>query len=566
MRRVSSPGAPRTAAPSTATATGDERAAEHELLKTLAIVMCDAGDLTDSLTRVLATVCRTTGWHYGQAWWLSPTRLVELAATWHDASDPYRLVHAATASALDAQSSRVASRSCSQRRVAWSNDMLEQRAAPGAPPMGVLGVPVLTDGEPTGALTFCAPMAATQLDLCRALASIAAAPLGHWLSRKRSDDRMRAGARRLRLLLEHAGEAVIMLDAQGCVETWTPAAERTFRVSSEQIVGRHIQTFYTHEQRAEGTTDLRDCAAQERCELEAWRVRHDGSRFWAHIVTCAVRDDAGQIAGYATIVRDLTEARHADQLRAKYARALEHSNRELEGFASVASHDLQEPLRKILAFGDRLRSRCGSAMDEKGRQDMDRISDATRRMQQLIDDLLTYSRVAGRDEPPGLVDLNQIARGVVSDLEQVIDKANALVLVDDLPTLRADSTQMRQLFQNLIGNAIKFQPKEARQARPLIKISCTPHEETSAIRGLVSACWQLRFEDNGIGFEEQHRERIFGMLQRLHGRGVYEGTGIGLAICRKIVERHGGTIVAESVPLQGTTFIVSIPTEQSRSV
>jgi len=358
------------------------------------------------------------------------------------------------------------------------------------------------------------------------------------------------------------GEAIILLDAQGCIETWTPAAGRIFGVSADQILGQHIDAFDPGEERAAAFSKLGSATESGRCELEAWRVRPDGSRFWAHIVTCAVRDRAGEISGYAMIVRDLTPMRRAEALRARYALALEQSNRDLEGFASVASHDLQEPLRKILAFGDRLRSHCGDAMGAKGREYMERIDDASRRMQQLIDGLLTYARVGGRSDRPEPVDLNQIARVVLSDLERAIEMSNATIVLGALPTLEADSTQMQQLFQNLIGNAIKFQ---SNGSRPYITISGTRQQASNGANH-APPCWQLRFEDNGIGFEQQYRERIFGMLQRLHGRGAYEGTGIGLAICRKIVERHGGTIVAESVPLKGTTFTVTLPIEQPRVI
>lgn len=236
----------------------------------------------------------------------------------------------------------------------------------------------------------------------------------------------------------------------------------------------------------------------------------------------------------------------------RVAAQLESSNRELQQFASVASHDLQEPLRKIVVFGDRLRAKFGDQLGEQGGDYVDRMMNAAGRMRTLIDDLLEFSRVVTRARPLVPVDVAEVIREVLGDLEVLIESKGAVVDIGDLPTIQADPTQLRQVFQNLLANAMKFQGEGA-----------VPHV---AIRAEQAACgaspgWRITVRDNGIGFEQQHAERIFAPFQRLHGRSEFGGSGIGLAIVRRIVERHGGTIVAESSVGHGALFSILVPAE-----
>lgn len=233
------------------------------------------------------------------------------------------------------------------------------------------------------------------------------------------------------------------------------------------------------------------------------------------------------------------------------------SNQELQQFAQIASHDLQEPLRKIQAFGERLQSKCGEALDDSAKDYLSRMRAAAERMQTLIQDLLSYSRVTSKAQPFELVDLQEIVQGVLSDLEVRLENTGGRVILGKLPRIEADPLQMRQLFQNLIGNALKYHRPEV---PPIVNVSA--HPVTDNVAGVAGSsgetCWQIVVEDNGIGFDEEYCERIFGMFQRLHGRTEYEGTGVGLAICRKIVERHGGRITAKGLLTQGSTFTITI--------
>lgn len=253
------------------------------------------------------------------------------------------------------------------------------------------------------------------------------------------------------------------------------------------------------------------------------------------------------------VAYDVTERVAAEAKAEAFRRELERSNRELQDFASVASHDLQEPLRKISAFAGRLEQKYGHNLPPEAREYLDRMLNAVKRMQTLIEDLLTYSRVTTRAKPFESADLNTIVKEVLNDLEARILVSDGTVEVGRLPTIEADPTQMRQLFQNLIGNALKFRKPDV---PPVVRIS----GELVDIEGRK---WcQLVVSDNGIGFDNHYAERIFGVFERLHGRAEFEGTGMGLAIVRKIVNRHGGTVTAEGKPGEGATFTVLLPVHQ----
>jgi PAS domain S-box-containing protein len=240
----------------------------------------------------------------------------------------------------------------------------------------------------------------------------------------------------------------------------------------------------------------------------------------------------------------------------KQRQELARSNNELQQFALIASHDLQEPLRKIKTFGDRLRSSCADNLTEQGLDYLQRMQNASQRMQALIEDLLVLSRVTTRAQPFIPVNLQQITQEVLSDLEISIQQADAIIEVGEMPIINADALQMRQLLQNLIGNALKFHRPGI---PPQIKIYSQILSAQSNKTVNASEKIQIIVQDNGIGFEEKYLDRIFNVFQRLHGRSEYEGTGIGLAICRKIAERHNGTITAQTQLNQGAKFIVTLP-------
>ncbi len=287
-------------------------------------------------------------------------------------------------------------------------------------------------------------------------------------------------------------------------------------------------------------------------KFEDFEVEHDFPQIGRKTMLLNARrlDDGGPFNAHILLaIEDITARKEAQKAVDLYIKKLEWSNRELQDFAYIASHDLQEPLRAIQAFGERLKVKNGDNLTEEGQDYLERMQAAAGRMRVLIHDLLAFSRVTTKAKPFSAVDLTQMTRLAVTDLHNSLQEVEGTVEIGELPILEADATQMRQLMQNLIGNALKFHREDE---LPAVKVSCQ----------ILAEDVQIVVEDNGIGFDQKYAARIFTPFQRLHSQRKYAGTGIGLAICRKIVERHHGTISVESVLGQGTRFIVVLPKKQ----
>ena len=255
---------------------------------------------------------------------------------------------------------------------------------------------------------------------------------------------------------------------------------------------------------------------------------------------------------YLIAIEDVTQRRHDEGLAHELSQHLQRSNVELEEFAQVAAHDLQEPLRKIQSFGSRLTAQLGDSMPAGAIDSLDRITKASVRMQALISDLLAFSRLGAHRLGDGSVDLDSVVRDVIRDLDLRIAEVQAAIVIDgDLPVVKGDRLQMGQLFQNLLTNALKYRRSDVACQIGISRIASDQGE----------LC-RIAVKDNGIGFEMKYADKIFGIFERLHTRLAYEGTGIGLALCRKIVQSHGGAIMAESDLSSGSTFIVSLPLAQ----
>ena len=402
--------------------------------------------------------------------------------------------------------------------------------------------------------------------------------------RKQAEEAMRVSEERFRTLSSASPIGIFQNDAQGACIYTNARWQEIFGLSLEDSLGDTWAEIIVEEGRAELLAAWKH-SVQGRGEFVGdYRIlRTDGEERWIHARAAAMHDDNGAVLGYVGTTEDITQRKQAEEEILRYTQEVEEararveiqaaaltkqtkelarSNTELKQFAYTASHDLQEPLRKIQAFGDRLKTKYAAALDERGLDYLERMRSSAQRMQTLIQDLLTYSRVTSKARSFVSVDLTVLAQEVVADLEVRIEGTRGRVEVGHLPTLAADPTQLRQLLQNLIGNALKFHRPEV---PPVVTVQAQPVlAGMSAEAGTLAsadppAAYQITVQDNGIGLEEEYNEQIFAPFQRLHGRGQYEGTGIGLAVCRKIARRHGGDITVSSAPGQGSTFTVTLP-------
>jgi PAS domain S-box-containing protein len=359
--------------------------------------------------------------------------------------------------------------------------------------------------------------------------------------REQAEQALRGSEERFHLLVEGVKDyAIVFLEPDGRVASWNPGAERMEGYRAEEIIGQPVARFYTAEDVASGAPahNLAQSAAEGHYEAEGWRLRKDGSRFWAEVVIDALRDEAGRLQGFAKLTRDISARKRVED-------DLRRSNEDLERFAYVASHDLQEPLRMVGSFVQLLGKRYQGKLDADADEFIGYALDGALRMQRLIEDLLAYSRVGTRGAALVSTDANAVMGRVIAALKLVIEESGASVTSDSLPTVPADPGQLEHVFLYLVSNALKFRGTEP------------PHVHVSAAR--ANGDWRFSVQDNGIGIDPQYFERIFVIFQRLHARTDYPGTGIGLAIAKKIVERHEGRMWVESEPGHGATFFFTLP-------
>jgi PAS domain S-box-containing protein len=369
--------------------------------------------------------------------------------------------------------------------------------------------------------------------------------------RKKTEDMLRVGHR----AIQNAGTGIAMVDMYGFIQLVNPTMLSMWRVKDEeQLLEKPIQELLCD---ASSITDAIGKAQKgEGWHGEVEAQRKDGSHFYAELSAAPNINADDEVVGLVLSVLDITERKEAEVQLHATMEELARSNADLEQFAYVVSHDLQEPLRKIVQFGELLKNTTEGNLTEEGEGYLGRMQGGAKRMGDLIKGILALSRVSTRARKSVPVDLNEIVREVVSDLEIRIMETNGHVETVDLPAVEAEPIQMRQLMLNLIGNGLKFHRKDV---QPVVKVSGEYFEEDSDSGSESMRKCRLVIDDNGIGFENRDAERIFGIFARLHRRNEYEGTGIGLAICRKIVERHGGTITAEGRPGDGSSFTVVLP-------
>ncbi|WP_347160032.1 sensor histidine kinase [Pontibacter chitinilyticus] len=379
---------------------------------------------------------------------------------------------------------------------------------------------------------------------------------------KKTEAALRESENKINSIIQAAVDGIITINMRGIIEMVNPSAAKLFGYDATELLGKSINVLMPEPDRSlhDGYMHHYEVTGEKRIigiGREVTGKRKDGSVFPFYLSISEVQLADRKV--YTGFVHDITKQKLDEERLRRYAAELERSNRELQDFAYVSSHDLQEPLRKIQAFGDRLLTKEYDHLSEQGKDYVDRMLNAASRMQNLINDLLDFSRVTSKSKAFVKVSLDEILSEVISDLEVSIEQTGAEIIRSPLPDIEAEPTQMRQLFQNLLSNAIKFRkPNEspiiniyAKNLQRKAHLTATPGDEVT----------EIYIEDNGIGFDEKYLDRIFNIFQRLEGQ-KYEGSGIGLAVCRKIAIRHGGDITATSQPGVGTRFIITLALRQ----
>ncbi len=374
--------------------------------------------------------------------------------------------------------------------------------------------------------------------------------------RKRNKELKTSEEKYHRMTEEVQDYAIILLDKEGVILNWNNGVRKIKGYNEKEIIGKNFRIFYLPEDLESQLPEklISEAIETGRAMNEGWRLRKDGSTFWGSIVITALHDKKDNVIGFSKVTRDLTERKLAEDTMKKYLIELQLQNTELEQFAYVSSHDLQEPLRKIRTFSDLLEKQV---VNEEHRIYLQKINSSAKRMSALIKDLLDYSRLSREGLEFVPVDLNRVLENVKTDLEVLISQKEAVILNDSLPVINGISLQFNQLFLNLLSNSLKFNT-----GRPVIKINA----QTAPLYELIAAGLEtkrsyvkLTFSDNGIGFESQYSDQIFTIFQRLNTRQKFSGTGIGLAMCKKIVDNHHGFIKAFGDVDKGATFIIYLP-------
>jgi PAS domain S-box-containing protein len=366
--------------------------------------------------------------------------------------------------------------------------------------------------------------------------------------RKRAEEELRLKEERFRLMVSEIKDyAIFMLDPDGKVISWNAGAERIKGYSSEEILGQHFSRFYPADDlnKDRAAAELKFAAKEGRIEDEGWRVRKDGSLFWANVVITALRDEGGRLLGFVKVTRDISESKRIDQeLELRNAQLLS-SNSELEAFCYSVSHDLRAPLRSIDGFSQALLDDYADRLDDTGKQYLQRVRAGAQRMAALIDDLLTLSRITRAELQRQPIDLSEMASSVANDLSRQDPARHVVFVIAPGLEARADAQLMRTVLENLLGNAWKF-------------TSGRSHARIEFGRTQANGASAFFVRDNGAGFDPAYAGRLFGAFQRLHAAAEFPGTGVGLASVQRVIYRHGGRVWAKGAVNQGATFFFTL--------
>lgn len=384
------------------------------------------------------------------------------------------------------------------------------------------------------------------------------------------NENLQQSEERYHLMVEEVQDyAILYLNKEGIVENWNKGAEKIKGYKAEEIIGKSFSVFYTAIDKENNLPQylLKQATRYGRYGQEGWRVRKNGIHFWASVVITAVHNEKNEIIGFSKVTHDLTAKKEADdrlklnteQLQQKN-QELEKMNKELQSFAYISSHDLQEPLRKIQTFSNQIMENEFQNLSESGKDKFQRMKNAAQRMQTLINDLLAYSRTNTSERKLTKTDLNVIIKEVIEDLEEELKQKNAVVDIEHIECeVEIIPFQIQQLMYNLVSNSLKFARENV---PPVISVKCEINKgkkmNIDQLEPEREYC-HITISDNGIGFDQKYSNKIFEVFQRLHGKETYQGTGIGLAIVKKIMDNHNGIITATGEVNKGATFNIYIP-------
>ncbi|HEX8393317.1 MAG TPA: ATP-binding protein [Longimicrobium sp.] len=524
------------------------------LLQVVAVAANESTSLEGALRTCLQAVCEHTGWAAGHALLVQPGGELASADVWH-AADPARTreFHAAL-HATPANGDALAARVARAGEPAWITDLSAGHAAlaEAAARAGLhaaAAFPIRVGHETAGVLEFFFGQApAPQPGLLEVMLSVGT-QVGRVIERARAEEALRSSEAKFAGIISISSDAIVSVDEDQRIIFYNRGAENTFGYTADEVMGERLEMLLPEGSRARHEGQVREFGASpvparrmgERGQITG--RRKSGEIFPADASISKL--DLGGRRIYTAVLRDVTERVQAEEALARQAEELARSNAELEQFAYVASHDLQEPLRMVASYTQLLARRYGDRLDQDAHEFIGYAVDGVQRMQALISDLLAYSRVGSRGGTMERTELEAVLRRSLEALRTAIEESGAEITHDPLPPVTGDAVQLGQVLQNLVANAVKFRG----DGQPRVHVGARR----------AGGEWVISVRDNGIGIAPEYAQRIFVIFQRLHTRAEYPGTGIGLSICKKIVERHGGRIWVESPPEGGSVFYFTLP-------